>query len=197
MDGISSEQGGKKYGSKASAWVYIKFDLKDPNNTGLFIGHLYGRPNEMTELNDQVMLCAEYHSFSIYWEFVGNDYYTHFKTRGRLGYLAKFPLNAIAPKERKKEDISGKLHHGFPTTPFAISRGHDAMITYVLYYYKKIYWIELCQDLKEYDQNKRTPHDRSVSAMITLVGSLEPIRKPPQMKFPLINIYPVSLQNNN
>lgn len=188
VDGISSEQGGKKYGSKASAWAFIKFDLKDPENTGLFTGHLYGRPQEKDELHEQVMLCAEFHGFIVYWEFVADDYYTYFRKRGRLGYLARFPLNAIDQTKRKKENI--ERHYGYPTTDFAISKGHDAMITYVLYYYRKIYWIELCEDLKLYDQNKRTPFDRSVSAMITLVGSLEPIRKPPPKKNPLVTVYP-------
>lgn len=187
VDGISSEQGGKKYGSRASAWAFIRYDLRDPENTGLFVGHLYGRPQEMKELHEQVLLCAEYHGFIIYWEFVADAYKPFFKDRGRLGYLAKFPINAIAPEKRNKENL--ERHYGFPTTDFAISAGHNAMITYVLYYYKKIYWIELCEDLKQYDQNKRTPHDRAVSAMITLVGGLEPIRKPPPKKNPLITVY--------
>lgn len=188
VDGISSEQGGKKYGSKACAWVFIKYDLKDPENTGLFTGRLYGRPPEKDDLHSQILLCAEYHGFIVYWEFVADDYFTFFKNRGRLGYLARFPLNSIDPVKRQKEKV--ERHYGFPTTDFAISKGHDAMITYVLYYYKKIYWIELCEDLKQYDQNKRTPHDQSVSAMITLVGSLEPIRKPPRPKTPLVDVYP-------
>lgn len=189
VDGISSEQGGKKYGSKASAWVYIKYDIKDPNNTGLFIGHLYGRPQEMRQLYDQVMFCAEYNGFIIFWEHVADAYYPYFKERGKLGYLAKYPLNTIAPEKRKVKDIQEKLHYGYPTTDFAISRGHDAMISYVLYHSRKIYWIELCEDLKQYDQNKRTPSDRSVSAMIALVGSLEPNRKPPPMSTPIIQVY--------
>lgn len=187
VDGISSEQGGKKYGSKASAWVFLKYDLKDPENTGCFIGHLYGRPKEMSELHEQIMLCAEYNGFLVFWEFVSDSYYPYFRQRGRHGYLAKFPMNTIAPDKRKKENL--QLHHGYPTTDYAISRGHDAMITYVLHYYKKIYWIELCEDLKQYDQNKRTPHDRSVSAMITLVSSLEPIRRPPPQSRPLIQVF--------
>lgn len=187
VDGISSEQGGKKYGSKAAAWVFLKYDLQDPNNTGLFIGHLYGRPQEMKQLHEQVLLCAEYHGFEVYWEFVADSYMPFFKERGRLGYLAKFPLNSIAPEKRNKDNVV--RHYGFPTTDFAISRGHDAMITYVEHYYKKIYWIELCEDLKQYDQNKRTPSDRSVSAMITLVGSLEIIRKPPPKRTPLVEVY--------
>ncbi len=189
VDGISSEQGGKKYGSKASAWAFIKYDLKDPENTGMFTGHLYGRPQEMKELHEQVMLCAEYHGFIVYWEHVADSYKPFFKDRGRLGYLAKYPLNTIAPEKKKKDNYQENLHHGYPTTDFAISAGHNAMITYVLYYYKKIYWITLCEDLKQYDQNKRTPFDRSVSAMITLVGSLEPIRKPAPITKPLIQRY--------
>lgn len=187
VDGISSEQGGKKYGSKASAWVYVKYDIHDPENTGLFTGHLYGRPKEMKELHEQILLCAEYNGFIVFWEFVADSYKPYFTDRGRLGYLAKFPLNAIAPEKRKKPNL--ERHFGFPTTDFAISRGHDAMIAYVLHHYKKIYWIELCEDLKMYNQDKRTPSDRSVSAMLTLVGGLEPLRKPPPKKTPLISVY--------
>ena len=57
------------------------------------------------------------------------------------------------------------------------------------HYYEKIYWAELCEDLKLYDPNKRTPSDRSVSAMIALVGGLEPVRKPPPRKTPLVKLY--------
>ena len=187
VDSYSNTQGGKKYGSKASAWVYIKYDLKDPENTGLFTGHLYGRPTDKETLHDQVMLCAEYNGFQIYYEFVSDDYYTHFKNRGRLGYLAKFPLNAIAPERKKGDKV--ERHYGFPITDFAMTKQNDAMITYVLYYYRKIYWIELCEDLKMYDPKARTPSDRTVSAMIALVGGLEPIRKPPPQKTALIEVY--------
>ena len=187
VDGITNEQGGKRYGSKASAWVYTKFDFKDPENTGLFIGHLYGRPKEKDDLHEQIMLCSEYHGFPIYWEFVADTYYDYFKKRGRLGLLAKFPLNAIDPVKRNKEKV--ERHYGYPTTPFALTKGNDAMITYVEHYCHKINWIELIEDLKQYDPDKRTEFDRTVSAMIALVGGLEPVRKPPPKSVPLITIY--------
>ena len=187
VDGITNEQGGKRYGSKASAWVYTKFDFKDPENTGLFIGHLYGRPKEKDDLHEQIMLCSEYHGFPIYWEFVADTYYDYFKKRGRLGLLAKFPLNAIDPVKRNKEKV--ERHYGYPTTPFALTKGNDAMITYVEHYCHKINWIELIEDLKQYDPDKRTEFDRTVSAMIALVGGLEPVRKPPPKSVPLITVY--------
>lgn len=187
VDGITNEQGGKKYGSKASAWVYLKYDIKDPENTGLFTGHLYGRPREKKDLYEQVLLCSEYNGFPIYWEFVADDYYTYFKNSGRIGLLAKFPLNAIAPEKRNSNSL--ERHYGYPTTDFAISKGNDSMIAYILHYCFKMYWIELLEDLKLYDPNKRTPSDRSVSAMIALVGGLEPVRKPPPQKNPLVTVY--------
>jgi hypothetical protein len=187
VDGYSNSQGGKRYGSKASAWVYLKYDIRDPNNTGLFTGHLYGRPTEKEELHNQVLLAAEYLGYQIYYEFVADDYYTYFKNRGKLGYLARFPLNAIDPEKRKK---GTERHYGFPVTDFAMTKQNDAMISYVEHYADKIYWLELIDDLKNFDPQKRTPSDRTVSAMIALVGGLEPIYKPPPPQTPLVKIYP-------
>lgn len=187
VDGYSNSQGGKRYGSKASAWVYIKYDIRDPENTGLFTAHLYGRPQEKDELHNQVLLCSEYLGFQVYYEFVADDYYTYFKNRGKLGYLAKFPLNAIDPVKKKKGTV--ERHYGFPVNDFAMTKQNDAMISYVEHYCSKIYWSELLEDLKLFDPQKRTPSDRSVSAMIALVGGLEPIYKPAPPQSPLVKIY--------
>jgi hypothetical protein len=188
VDGYSNSQGGKKYGSKASAWVYSKYDLRDPLNTGLFTGHLYGRPNEKEELHNQIILAAEYLGYQVYYEFVADDYYTYFKNRGKLGYLAKFPLNAIDPSKRKKDSV--ERHYGFPVTDFSMTKQNDSMISYVEHYCEKIYWLELLEDLKNFEPSKRTPSDRTVSAMIALVAGLEPIYKPPLPQAPLVKIYP-------
>jgi hypothetical protein len=190
VDGYSNSQGGKRYGSKASAWVYSKYDIRDPLNTGLFTGHLYGRPNEKEELHNQIILAAEYLGYQVYYEFVADDYYTYFKNRGKLGYLAKFPLNAIDPSKRKKDNV--ERHYGFPVTDFAMTKQNDSMISYVEHYCEKIYWMELLEDLKNFEPSKRTPSDRTVSAMIALVAGLEPIYKPPPPQTPLVKIYPNS-----
>lgn len=188
VDGYSNSQGGKKYGSKASAWVFKKYDIRDPENTGLFIGHLYGRPKDKEDLHEQILLAAEYLGYKVWYEFVADDYYGYFKNRGRLGYLAKFPLITIPPDKKAKSKIPER-HYGFPTTPFALTKQNDAMITYILYHCHKIKWIELLEDLRKYNSNERTPFDRSVSAMITLVASLEPVYNPPAPKNPLIKVY--------
>ena len=189
VDGYSNTQGGKEYGSKLSGWMFLKFDINDPENTGLFVGHIYGRPNEKDDMHNQILLAAEYCGFPVYYEFVADDYYTYFKNRGRIGYLPKFPKNAIDPIKLKK-DVEGKdRHRGFPTTPFALTKQNDAMMTFVEHHCDKIMYYELLEDLPKFRPYKRTPHDRTVSAMITLVSSMEQVYQPPKRKEPLIETF--------
>ena len=187
VDGYSNTQGGKKYGSKLSGWIFLKYDLRDPENTGLFVGHIYGRPNDKDDMYNQILLCAEYWGFPVYFEFVADDYYTYFKNRGRLGYLPYFPMNTIAPEKRNKENL--ERQRGFPTTEFALTKQNDAMITYVDNHCDKIYYEVLLDDLPKFRPYKRTPSDITVSAMITLVSSMELKPKPAPRRTPLVTIY--------
>lgn len=187
VDGYSNTQGGKVYGSKLSGWIFLKYDLRDPENTGMFIGHIYGRPNEKDDMHNQILLAAEYYGFPVYYEFVADDYYTYFKNRGRLGYLGKFPKNSIDPVKLKDQKL--ERHYGFPTTEFALIKQNDAMITYVEHHYNKILFMELLEDLPKFRPYKRTPSDRTVSAMITLVSSLELSYTPAKRKEPLVRTY--------
>lgn len=189
VDGYSNTQGGKEYGSKLSGWIFLKFDIRDPENTGMFIGHIYGRPNEKDDMHNQILLGAEYYGCPVYYEFVADDYYTYFKNRGRLGYLPKFPKNAIDPVKLKKDTDGKDRHRGFPTTPFALTKQNDAMMTYVEHHCDKIMYEELLDDLPKFRPYKRTAFDRTVSAMITLVSSMEVVIKPPPKKVPLVTVY--------
>lgn len=195
VDGYSNTQGGKKYGSKLAGWIFLKFDIRDPENTGLFVGHIYGRPDEKDDMYNQILLAAEYHGFTVYFEFVADDYFTYFKNRGRLGYLGKFPKNSIDPIKLKKEKV--ERHYGFPTTEFALTKQNDAMITYVLHYSHLIYYEELLEDLPKFRPYKRTPSDRTVSAMITLVSSMELTPKPQKPSAPLVKTYDNPLYGRN
>lgn len=187
VDGYSNTQGGKEYGSKLSGWFFIKYDMNDPENTGLFGGHIYGRPNEKEDMYDQILLCSEYMSFPVYFEFVSDDYYTYFKNRGRVNYLGRFPKNTIDPIKLRNQNVD--RHFGFPTTPFALTKQNDAMITYIEHHSEKIFFEDLLEDLLKFKPYKRTPSDKTVSAMITLVSSLE--QQPPERKVttPLIRIF--------
>lgn len=186
VDGYSNTQGGKIYGSKLSGWIFLKYDIRDPENTGLFVAHIYGRPNDKDDMYDQILLAAEYHGFHVWFEFASDDYYGYFKDRGRLGYLGIFPRNAIAPEKLKKEKVDRP--RGFPTTDFALTKQNDAMVVYVDNHCNKIYFEVLLDDLPRFKPYKRTPSDVTVSAMITLVCSMEQAVRP-KRKVPLLRVY--------
>lgn len=187
VDGYSNTQGGKEYGSKLSGWYFIKYDMNDPENTGLFGGHIYGRPNEKEDMYNQILLCSEYMSFPTYFEFVSDDYYTYFKNRGRVNYLGRFPKSTIDPIKLRHQKVD--RHFGFPTTEFALTKQNDAMITYIEHHCEKIFYEDLLEDLLKFKPYKRTPSDKTVSAMITLVSSLEQQPAKRQVTTPLIRVF--------
>lgn len=189
VDGYSNSQGGKVYGSKASAWMFRKYDIRDPESTGKFTGHLYGRPKEKDDLHKQILLAAEYCGYTVWYEFTADDYYTYFKNRNRLGYLGKFPKVTLEP-EKLQQGKKVDRHYGFPINDFAITKQNETMISYIENHCDRIDWIELLEDCLLFTPSKRTPFDRVVSAGITIVCSTELSYKPPPPKHPLVKIYP-------
>lgn len=188
VDSYSNSQGGRKYGSKASAWIGLKYDILDPLNTGKPIGHLYGRPTEKDELHKQVMLAAEYWGFLVWYEHNSDDYDGYFKDRGKRGYLGKYPLSTIDPVKLQKDTID--RHRGFPTTPFSLTKQLDAGISYFEHFCELIDFEELLDNALIFDPYDRTKYDCVVAFLMLVVCLTEPSRKPPPMKTPLIKVYP-------
>ena len=188
IDGYSNSQGGK-YGSKASAWIGLKFNILDPNNTGKAIGHLYGRPAVKEMLHEQVMMAAEYWGFLAWYEHNSDDYLSYFRERGKIGYLGTYPLSTIDPIKRAEAD----RYKGFPTTPFSLTRQVDTGIAYVENYCHLIDFIELLEDMEKFDPNNRNEFDITVSFLMLLVCLMEPVYKPIPRKAPLVTVY----QNEN
>lgn len=185
IDGYSNSQGGKKYGSKASAWIGRRFDVLNPLNTGKAIGHLYGRPEEKDTLHEQVMLAAEYYGYMAWYEFNSDDYLSYFKRKGMVNYLGIFPLSTIPPEDREK---AVRLK-GFPTTVFSLTKQLDAGISYFNKYCHLIDYENLLVDARKFDPEKRTEFDQTVSFLMLLICITEPIYKPKPVKAPLIPIY--------
>ncbi|SRR6266540_1277728 len=174
VDSYSNSQGGRKYGSKASAWIGLRPDVLDPNNTGKAIGHLYGRPAVKEILHEQVMLAAEYFGFKVWYEHNADDYLSYYRDRGRVGYLGTYPLSTIDPTKRETAD----RFKGFPTTPFSLTKQLDCGIAYFEHYCHLIDFEELLHNAKIFDPYDRTAYDTVVSFLMLLVCLMEPIRAP-------------------
>lgn len=190
VDSYSNSQGGRKYGSKASAWIGLKYDMLDPLNTGKAIGHLYGRPKEKDELHKQVMLAAEYWGFLVWYEHNSDDYDGYFRDRGRTGYLGRYPLSTIDPIKHKKENL--ERHRGFPTTPFSLTKQLDAGISYFEHYCDLIDYEELLDNALIFDPYDRTKYDCVVAFLMLIVVLTEPVYVAPPKKHPIIEVYPAN-----
>jgi hypothetical protein len=186
VDSYSNSQGGRKYGSKASAWIGRKFDVNDPHNTGKAIGHLYGRPQVKDELHSQVMLASEFYGYLTWYEHTADDYEGYFRERGKIGYLGKYPISLIDPTKREKAE----RHRGTPITPFSLTKQLDNGIAYFEDHCDLIDFEEVLTTAKVFDPYDRTAYDVIVSFLMLISCLMEPTPKPIPMTTPLIKLYP-------
>lgn len=188
VDSYSNSQGGRRYGSKASAWFGLKYDIYNPDKTGKPVGHLYGRPKEKDELHRQVMLCAIYMGVEAYYEHTADDYDSYFRDRGRRGYLGLYPWSLIDTTKRGKESV--ERHRGTPITPFSLTKQLDNGIAFFEKHCNKIDFEEVFPPAKKFDPYKRTEYDIIVSLLILITLLSEPNTTPERPKTPIVKVYP-------
>ena len=185
VDSYSNSQGGRKWGSKASALIGRKFDMNDTANTGKAIGHLYGRPAEKDDLHLQVSLAARYFGYKVWYEHTADDYYGYFKDRGLLNYLGFYPLNLI--DKTKWEDK--ERHRGTPIDGFSLSKQMDYAIHYFRHYCHLIDFEAILENALIFDPYKRTEFDTMVSFLILVSILQQTVYIPPPPKAALLSTY--------
>lgn len=183
VDSYSNSQGGRKYGSKASAWIGIKKDgVKKP------VGWLYGRPDTKEILHDQVMLAAEFFGFQCWYEHTSDDYLSFFRERGKVAYLGLYPMSLIDHTKRNKENL--ERHRGTPITPFSLTKQLDKGI---YYFEEHIDWLdfeEIFPFAKKFDPYDRTAYDAIVSLLMLIAILDEPVYEAAPRNNPIIQVYP-------
>ncbi len=187
IDGYSNSQGGQKWGSKASAWAGSR--AANGRKKKAF-GWLYGRPNEKDMLHDQVLLCAEFLGVQAFYEHNSDDFFSFFKSRGRINYLGIYPRILIDPIKFEETE----RHRGVPTTPYSLTKQADLGVSYFENNIDDIDYIELLEDAKTFDPNDRTKSDTTVSFLMLNAILTEVNIPPPPKRFPLVHIY-TSQQN--
>lgn len=191
IDSYSNSQGGRKYGSKASAWLGIKKD-----GIRKAVGWLYGRPDVKEKLHEQVMLCSEYFGFLSFYEHSADDYLSYFRDRGRVNYLGIYPMSLIDhTKKKNKESI--ERHRGTPITPFSLTKQLDKGIFYFEEHTEWIDFEELFPFAKKFDPYDRTEYDAVVSFLMLVTILDEPTYEPVPIKNPLIQVFPVGQIQTN
>ena len=185
VDSYSNTQGGRKYGSKASAWIGRRFDINEPFSTGKAIGHLFGRPKEKDDLHNQILLAAEYYGYQVFYEHTADDYLTFFRNRSRVGYLGTYPMSLIDPAKRKDAD----KFKGVPITPFSLTKQLDNGIAYFEHHCDLIDFEEVLENALIFDPYNRTAYDCVVAFLILISCLMDIPQQPTQRKSPLVKFY--------
>lgn len=185
VDSYSNSQGGRKYGSKACAWIGRRADILRPTETNKAIGCLYGRPEVKDKLHEQVMLAAEFYGYPVFYEHTADDYEGYFRERGKIGYLGMYPMTLIAPDKRE----NAERFRGTPITPFSLTRQMDLGIIYFNEHCDKIDWVELLENALIFDPYDRTKYDMVVSFLILLAVLVDSGYSQQKRKTPLVKIY--------
>lgn len=156
-------------GSMGVCYVFERLDPADPNNTCMPIAEYIDRPRLKSLFHDEMLKAAVLWGYKACYENdVGDDFVDYFTNKGFKGYLMKTPESAV-DKTRKRTVTKYGVTSG---DGFALARQLDTCISYIENHCEKIYFPELLDELLQYDHENRTPYDRSVAFMISLLSGI-------------------------
>jgi hypothetical protein len=158
-------------GSMGACYIFEKLDMKDPENTGMPIAEYVGRPRLKSMFHDEMLKAAVFYGYKACYENdVGDDFVDYFQNKGFRAFLLKTPQAAV---DRFKRRQGGPGKYGVASADaFAMARQLDTAISYVENHSHKIYFVDLLEELLAYDHENRTPFDRSIAFMISLLSGV-------------------------
>lgn len=171
VDPFRNSMANSRYSSMGSSWIMKKYNTTDPENTGMPVGHFYGRPKLKSMFDEEMLKAAVYYGCKLVYELDAGDDVIRIAMENKLiNYMSKTPNSAIKPgREVQKTKEWGVKS----SDPFAMSQQLELAIQFVENHCHKIYYQELLEELLIYDHMNRTVFDRSVSFMIGLLGMVE------------------------
>ena len=163
-------------GSMGVCYVFERLDPSDPSNTCLPIAEYIDRPRLKSMFHDEMLKGAVLWGYKACYENdVGDDFVDYFMNKGFKQYLMRTPESAIDRNRRKTVQKYGVTSGD----AFAMSRQLDTCIAYIENHCEKIVFPDLLEELLQYDHENRTPYDRTVAFMISLLSGIgvESIKK--------------------
>jgi hypothetical protein len=163
-------------GSMGTCYVFERLNAADPNNTCMPIAEYVDRPRLKSLFHDEMLKASIFWGYKACYENdVGDDFVDYFTNKGYKGYLMRTPESAIDKNRRKTVQKYGVTSGD----AFAIARQLDTCVSYIENHCEKIVFPDLLEELLQYDHEDRTPYDRTLAFMISLLSgiSTESIRK--------------------
>jgi len=177
-------------GSMGVCYVFERLNPADPNNSCMPIAEYVDRPRLKSLFHDEMLKAAVFWGYKACYENdVGDDFVDYFTNKNFKQYLMRTPESAI-DKNRKRTVSKFGVTSG---DMFAMARQLDTCISYIENHCDKIVFMDLLEELLQYDHENRTPFDRSVAFMISLLSGVGMEAVKEERKFSVIPIKTFSL----
>lgn len=153
-------------GSMGVLYIYRKGTVEDPENSGMVICRYSQRTRMVEDFHKNVMMICQYYGCKVNYESDVPDFYETFLRHKYKNYIMWTPKIAIDPTKRNHTLKPGTASKD----PFAFQKQFQVLVEYLLARWHKIYFIELVEQLIDFDVNDRTKSDDVIAFSMSLLG---------------------------
>lgn len=156
-------------GSMGVLYIFRKGVGDDQENSGLPICRYAQRTRKVEDFHKNVMIICQYFGCKVNYECDVPDYYETFVREMFRHYVMWTPKIAIDPTKRNHTPRPGTLSKD----PYAFQKQFQVLVEYLYARWNKIYFIELIDQLIDFDVNDRTKSDEVIAFTMALLGGWE------------------------
>lgn len=156
-------------GSMGVLYIFRKGNADDYENSGLPVLRYVQRTRRVEDFHKNVMIICQYFGCKVNYECDVPDYYETFVREFFKHYVMWTPKIAIDPTKRNHTPRPGTLSKD----PYAFQKQFQVLVEYLWARWHKIYFIELVQQLIDFDVNDRTKSDEVIAFTMALLGGWE------------------------
>lgn len=153
-------------GSMGVLYVYRKGDISDPDWSGMVVCRYAQRTRMVEDFHKMVMIIIQYYGCKVNYECDVPDFYETFLRELFKFYVMWTPKIAVDPSKRHHTPRPGTLSKD----PFAFQKQFQVLVEYLLSRWHKILFIELIDQLIDFDINDRTKSDEVIAFCMALLG---------------------------
>lgn len=153
-------------GSMGVLYVYRKGDISDPEWSGMVVCRYAQRTRMVEDFHKMVMIIIQYYGCKVNYECDVPDFYETFLRELFKFYVMWTPKIAVDPSKRHHTPRPGTLSKD----PFAFQKQFQVLVEYLLSRWHKILFIELIDQLIDFDVEDRTKSDEVIAFCMALLG---------------------------
>lgn len=153
-------------GSMGVLYIYRKGDINDPEWSGMPICRYAQRTRMVEDFHKNVMMICQYYGCKVNYECDVPDFYETFLRHQFKHYVMWTPKIAIDPSKKNHTLRPGTLSKD----PFAFQKQFQVLVEYLLARWHKILFIELIDQLIDFDIDDRTKSDEVIAFCMALLG---------------------------